>query len=66
MSIKLSAAMETTAGFSVRSVVDHGVMGRGINLPWWTHRSISRFSLCSTTSVTKAVVFAILFVGRLV
>ena len=30
---------------------------------WWTHQAISRSSQCSTTSVTKAVVCAILSVG---
>ena len=29
----------------------------------WTHLAISRFSQCSTTGVTKAVVYVILSVG---
>ena len=36
---------------------------RWINPSWWTHLAISRFSQCSTTGVTKAVVCVILFVG---
>ena len=41
----------------------HGAMGRWIDPSWWTHRAISRSSLCSTTGVTKAVVCVILSVG---
>ena len=40
----------------VRGSSDRSFMG-------WTHCAISRFSQCSTTGVTKAVVCAILSVG---
>ena len=39
-----------------------GAMGRRIDPSWWTHGDISRFSQCSTTSVTKAVVCVIMCV----
>ena len=39
------------------------VIGRRIDLSWWTHWAISRSSQCPTTGVTKAVVCVILFVG---
>ena len=44
-------------------VTVHGAMGHGIDPSWWTHRAISHSSQCFTTSVTKAVVSAILSVG---
>ena len=48
---------------SVVRAFAHGAMGRRIDPSWWTHRSISRSSQCSTTGVTKAVVGVILSVG---
>ena len=41
----------------------HCAMGRRIDPLWWTNWAISRFSQCSTTGVTKAVVCANLSVG---
>ena len=48
---------------SVVRELAHGAMGRGIDPSWWTHRSISRSSQCSTTDVTKVVVCVILSMG---
>ena len=44
-------------------VFAHGAVGRQINPSWGGPIDISRFSQCSTTGVTKAVVCAILSVG---
>ena len=48
---------------SRREMQLRGVMGRRIELSWWTHWAISRSSKCSTTGVTEAVVCVILSVG---
>ena len=48
---------------SVVRAFAHGTMGRRIDPSWWTHCAMSRSSQCSTTAVTKAVVYAILSVG---
>ena len=39
------------------------VMGRRINLSWWTHGAISRSSQCCMTGVTKTMIGTILSVG---
>ena len=44
---------------SVVRAFTHGVMDHQIDPSLWTHGAISRFSQCSTTGVTKAVVCAI-------
>ena len=49
---------------SVVRVFAHGAMVCRIDPSWWTHWAISRSSQCSTTRVTKAMVCAILSVGR--
>ena len=40
---------------SVVRAFAHGVMGRRIDLSWWTHWAISLSSQCFTTGVTKYV-----------
>ena len=42
---------------------DYGVIGRGVDSSWLTHRDISYSRQCSTTGATKAVVYTILFWG---
>ena len=44
---------------SVVRVFAHGAMGRRIDPSWWTHWAISHSRQCSTTGVTKAVVYVI-------
>ena len=61
-----SLNVSTMIGARCSSVVRafaHGAMGRRIDPSWWTHWAISRFSQCSTTGVTKAMVCVILSVG---
>ena len=41
----------------------HVGMSRRIDPLWWTHCAISRSSQCTTTELTKVVVYAILSVG---
>ena len=38
----------------------HGMMGRQIDSPWWTHWAICHSSQCSITGVRKVMVCAIL------
>ena len=48
---------------SVVRAFAHGAMGRRIDPSLWTHSTISRSNLCSTTGVTKTVVCVILSLG---
>ena len=44
---------------SVVRAFAHGVLGRGIDPSWWTHRAVSHSSQCSTTGVTKACYYVL-------
>ena len=59
---KLCLRRVARCSFMVRAFA-HGAMGRRIDPSWWTHWTISRSIQCSTTGVTKAVVYVILSVG---
>ena len=48
---------------SVVRAFAHGAMDRRIDPSWWTHWAIFRSSQCSTTGVTKVVIYVILSVG---
>ena len=51
-------------GFNaIESITENNVMCCLIDSSWWTNQVISRCIQCSTTGVTKAVVYAILSVG---
>ena len=51
-------------GFNaIESITENNAMCCLIDSSWWTNLVISRCIQCSTTGVTKAVVYAILSVG---
>ena len=51
-------------GFNaIESIAENNAMCCLIDSSWWTNQVISRCIQCSTTGVTKAVVYAILSVG---
>ena len=61
--VKLKAIYPLKQGARYNSViraVAYGAKGRRIDISWWTHWAISRSSHCSTTGVTKFVVWSIL------
>ena len=44
---------------SVIRAFAHGAMGRRIDPSWWTHCTLSHYSQCSMTGITKAMCYPI-------